>query len=262
MRSALFAFAAALSVFSGPAWSADKPFASADEVQSMITAKKSGPLASLAPYQAHLDVRTGPQSARANAKEAELIQIVQGRGTLILGGTRLPVEKGAAVFVPAGTSYRFTDIDGALASISIRMAGGDSPADPAKTKIFASVADVRALIAAGKNDTLVAVPPYRTVLQNRKEPQNALMHHHDAEFVYIAEGSGTFTVGGTLTDAKPTTPGNFSGSGITGGTPYKVAPGAVIFVPSDTPHQFSGITGVLISSDLHLPRGDDARTPR
>ncbi len=59
-----------------------------------------------------------------------------------------------------------------------------------------------------------------------------------------------------MNDPKPTTPGNFSAIGITGGAAYKVSPGAVIFVPANTPHEFSGISGQLISIDLHLPHAN------
>jgi mannose-6-phosphate isomerase-like protein (cupin superfamily) len=230
-----------------------KRYASADNVQAMIAAGRSGPLASLGPYHAVLDYRAGPDVLPIAQGQAELIYIVAGRGTLNLGGASLQLDKGAAVYVPANAAHQFTKVDG-LATISMRMPAG---AAPTEGKTFASAENFRTLIAGGKNTALVTLPaPYRDTLQIRKEPQPALLHQKDDEYVYIAEGSGVFTVGGTMNDPKPTTPGNFSAGSITGGTPYHVAPGAVIFVPANTPHQFSGISGELISIDLHLPRGD------
>ena len=234
---------------------AEKTYSSADDVQAMIATGKSGPLASFGPYQARLETHRTPQAAPVKQDQAELIYIVAGRGALTMGGMPLPLEKGAAIFVPANTAWQITKIDGSLSTISMRLPVGGN-ATESKAKTFASVDDFRALVAAGKNDTLVALPPYRDVFQYRKEPQNALLHQNDDEFVYIAQGSGTFTVGGTLNDPKRTTPGNSSGSGITGGTRHKVAAGTVIFVPANTPHQFSGISGALISIDLHLPHAN------
>jgi mannose-6-phosphate isomerase-like protein (cupin superfamily) len=248
--------AACFSILTVRAWGeAGKSYASADEVQAMIAAGKSGLLASLGAYKAELETRVAPQAAPMTQDQDELIYVVSGRGTLIMGGAPLPLEKGAAVFVPAKTEWQITKINRSLATISMRLpiSGGTTEE---KANTFASVKDFKGLVAAGKNDTLVALPPYRDVFQYRKEPQNALLHQQDDEFVYVAQGSGTFTVGGTLNDSKPTTPGNSSGSGITGGTSYKVAPGAVIFVPANTPHQFSGISGALISIDLHLPHAN------
>ena len=169
-----------------------------------------------------------------------------------MSGASQTLEKGVAYIVPADSAAQLTKAD-SLAIISIRLPG---EGDVSKAKLFASVADFQALVAAGKNDPLVSLPPLRDMFQYRKEPQNALVHTQDDEFVYIADGTGTFTMGGALVDPKPTTPGNSGGSGITGGTQYKVAPGAVIFVPANTAHGFSDISGVLISIDLHLPHAN------
>ena len=228
------------------------PYASADDVQAAIAAHRAGPLVSLGPYQARLDFPVA-QNAPVTDAQAQLVYVVAGAGALNFGGDPRVLEKGVTYIVPAGTAAQITKADG-LATISIRLPAGEAP-DDAKPKLFASVATFRALVAAGKNDPLVALPPLRDMFQYRKEPQNALMHSRDDEFVYVAGGTGTFTVGGTLTDPKPTTPGNTGGTGITGGTQYKVAPGALIFVPANTAHAFSGIAGVLISIDLHLPHG-------
>jgi quercetin dioxygenase-like cupin family protein len=254
MRSAIVTFAAAVWLAAAPSYGqTGESYASADEVQSMIAAHKSGPLVSLGLYRARLGYPAA-QAVAATQPQAELVYVVAGQGTLSVGGASRTLEKGVAYVVPANTAAQLTSADG-LATISIRLPAGEAPAD-GKAKLFASAADFGALVAAGKNDPLVSLPPLRDMFQYRKEPQNALMHTQEDEFVYIADGSGTFTVGGTLIDPKPTTPGNSSGTGISGGTHYKVAPGAVILVPANTPHQFSGISGVLISIDLHLPHAD------
>ena len=235
---------------------ASKVFASADQVQAMIGSRKSGLLASLGTYKANLITHIRAQTAAIKQKQVELIYVLAGSGALEVGGVSQQVAKGAAIFIPPNTPYQFTKLDGPLSTISILLPDVKAPSDSTNAKPFASVEDFHALVSAGKNDTLVALPPYRDVFQYRKEPQNALLHQNDDEFVYIADGTGNFTVGGILKDPKPTTPGNSSGSGITGGTSYKVAPGAVIFVPANSPHQFNGIAGAIVSIDLHLPHAD------
>jgi mannose-6-phosphate isomerase-like protein (cupin superfamily) len=254
MRFVFAALAAAAFALTTPSQAETTGYASADQVQSMIAAGRSGPLASLGSWHANLDVLTAPQAGSLTQAQAELIYVVGGRGTLVVSGVPLHLEKGAAVYVPANASRQISKVEGSLGIISIRLPAG---AVPAEAKTFASAQEFRAMIVGGKNTALVSLPaPYRDTLQIRKEPQLALLHEKDDEYVYIAEGNGTFTVGGAMNDPKPTTPGNFSAIGITGGTVYKVSPGAVIFVPANTPHQFAGISGQLISIDLHLPHGD------
>jgi mannose-6-phosphate isomerase-like protein (cupin superfamily) len=254
MRFIFATLAAAAFAMAMPSQAETTGYASADQVQSMIATGRSGPLASLGPWRANLDVLTSPQAVPLTQTQAELIYVSGGRGTVVVNGVPLPLEKGAAVYVPANASRQVSNVEGSLAIISIRLPAG---AVPAEAKTFASAQDFRAMIAGGKNTALVSLPaPYRDTLQIRKEPQLALLHEKDDEYVYIADGNGTFTVGGAMNDPKPTTPGNFSANGIAGGMTYKVSPGAVIFVPANAPHQFSGISGQLISIDLHLPHAD------
>ena len=254
MRVTFATLAAAAFACAAPSQAETSTYASADQVQSMIAAGKSGPLASQGPWRASLDVLTAPQAAPLTEAQAELIYVVGGHGTLIVSGTPLPLEKGAAVYVPANAAHQFSKVEGSLAAVSIRLPAG---AVPTEAKTFASAQDYRAIVAGEKNTALVSLPaPYRDTLQIRKEPQPALLHEKDDEYVYIADGSGTFTVGGRMNDPKPTTPGNSSATSITGGTAYKVAPGAVIFVSANTPHQFSDISGALISIDLHMPHAN------
>lgn len=42
----------------------------------------------------------------------ELYYVIEGRGTLEIEGTPIPVEPGQAVFVPAGADHRFTGYEG------------------------------------------------------------------------------------------------------------------------------------------------------
>src|SRR5258706_11713430 len=163
MRFIFAALAAAAFACAAPSQAETSAYASADQVQSMIAAGKSGPLASLGPWRTNLDVLTTPQAAPLAQAQAELIYVVGGHGTLIVSGTPLPLEKGAAVYVPANSAHQFSKVEDSLATISIRLPAG---AVPAEAKTFASVQDFRAIIAGGKNTALVGLPaPYRDPLQ-------------------------------------------------------------------------------------------------
>ena len=251
-------------------------FVSGDEIRAKIAANKNGhdTVLALPPYRLSLQYRTGEQTALMHKKDAELVFVLEGSGiftmggtldnakmvrpdnfsgTGITGGTPFKVEKGAVIFVPENTPHQFSGINGELDNFELHVPRVGQSGMDSQVKSLVSAEEVGKLIAAEKNDTLVAQPPYRVVLQYRTGSQTALMHQKDAEFVYILQGSGTFVIGGTLDGAKPTTPGNFSGTGITGGKRLSVEKGAAIFVPENTPHQFTDIHGVLVSADLHMP---------
>ncbi len=73
-----------------------KTFATAADVQKLIETAaarhREGTLtseyiAALAPYHVNLEYRTTPTAPAVHLKEAELIYVMQGSGTLIVGGT-------------------------------------------------------------------------------------------------------------------------------------------------------------------------------
>jgi len=88
-------------------------------------------LVSVPPYRAVLEYRANPTPASIHEKEDELISIVAGSGTMIIGGTlkdqtrrndtnlagsgieggkTYSVEKGAFLFIPAGTAHYFASM--------------------------------------------------------------------------------------------------------------------------------------------------------
>ena len=129
-------------------------------------------------------------------------------------------------------------------------------------KLFASTAEVDAALAKVRAErkpgnnvvVLVSVGPYPAQLEYRipGSPPSASVHKAQAEFIYIVAGGCTLITGGALVDPKDNGP-NMGGSGITGGTPRKVAKGDYIMVPPNTPHQYSDIQGELAMVTLHMP---------
>ena len=81
------------------------------------------------------------------------------------------------------------------------------------------------------------------MLHRDKAEVGSLIHERASETYYILHGSGSFTTGGSLGDAKPTDLTRLgAGPSLTGarqgGSSRKVGPGDVIIVPAGTPHGF------------------------
>jgi mannose-6-phosphate isomerase-like protein (cupin superfamily) len=131
-------------------------------------------------------------------------------------------------------------------------------------KLFSSSADITALAARAKAEIkpgqpILALPivvagSYRGSLEYRVAAAPASVHEQEAELFYVIEGSGTIVTEGKLTEERRTNPANLTGTGITGGTPRRVAKGDVILVPDNTAHWFSAVDGALTLMSVHIPK--------
>lgn len=129
---------------------------------------------------------------------------------------------------------------------------------------FASSADVQALIAKAKAEIkpgqasfvqpVLRLAPYRAVLEYRVAATPANTHPTDAEFVYVIQGGGEVTIGGTLIGGK-TVGNNVIGTGLEGGTARHISAGDLFIVPANTPHWFDRIDGTMVMLSMHLPKG-------
>lgn len=136
----------------------------------------------------------------------------------------------------------------------------------AAARLFASSADVKAMIAKAKaerkadqpnfSQPIVGLAPYSANLEYRVGNLNApaSTHMKDAELFVVIEGSGTAVTGGRLQNERHTNADNASGTGIEGGDSRKIAAGDIVLVPEGTPHWFTQIDGALVLMSLHLPR--------
>lgn len=135
----------------------DKTFTSAADVEAMIAKAKSErkpdqpnfnqPLLRLAPYAVNLEYRVEgiDTPATVHEKEAELIYVVDGAGTLttggklvgekrtnasnlsgtaVEGGTPRRISKGDYIFVPENTPHSFTRTQGRLVIMSVHVPRG------------------------------------------------------------------------------------------------------------------------------------------
>ena len=140
-----------------------------------------------------------------------------------------------------------------------------APATPPAPKLFASAADVTALIAKAKQERkpdqanfaqpIVQLAPYNANLEYRVAGinANASVHEREAEMFFVVEGAGTLVTGGKLKEERRTNPENLSGTGIDGGTRRRVSKGDYIMVPEGVPHWFGEIDGALVLMSIHLP---------
>ncbi len=148
-------------------------------------------------------------------------------------------------------------------------AAAQQPATPAAPpaaamKTFCSSADVQALLAKAKSEHkdgqaivaehVVQLAPYNANLEYRASVGPAAVHEKEAELMYVLEGSGTITTGGTLVNPTHTNPANLTGTAIDGGSAQKIAKGDFIFIPENTPHWINTIDGTITLISLHVPR--------
>ncbi len=109
-----------------------------------------------------------------------------------------------------------------------------------------------------------------------RKPGGAIEHSQITEVYHFISGNATFVTGGTIEDAKESSPdgvvvkvlnGPSTGGGIVdGGVSRKVGPGDVVVIPPNTPHWFSDITTdqivyLVVRVDPHkvLPAGYGAQ---
>lgn len=138
-------------------------------------------------------------------------------------------------------------------------------------KTFTSAEDVASMIAKAKNERkpdqanfiqpVLQVGSYRANLEYRVKGVDTTpnVHEQEAELIYVIDGGGTFTMGGTLRGQRRTNASNMTGSGIDGGTSRHIAKGDFIMVPENTAHGFTETDGTLVIMSLHVPGAGAAR---
>lgn len=115
--------------------------AKAEAAAKAGTQYNGGPLLFTAPYRANMEYRTAVGAAAVHESDAEMFVVIDGSGTLMLGGTMVnptrnganlsaattqggvahKLVKGDMVMVPANTAHWFSQIDGRLVLMSIHL---------------------------------------------------------------------------------------------------------------------------------------------
>jgi mannose-6-phosphate isomerase-like protein (cupin superfamily) len=124
-----------------PAQTDLKTFCSSADVQALIAKAKAErkdgqaivteKILSFAPYAATLEYRAIGGNAAVHEKDAEMMYVIEGSGTIVTGGRMngakidggqaRKVSKGDFLVVPQGTPHQFTGSDGNLVLMTIKM---------------------------------------------------------------------------------------------------------------------------------------------
>jgi len=143
---------------------------------------------------------------------------------------------------------------------------GTASAQQPVAKDFSSAADVQAMIEKAKKERkpdqanfiqpILQAAPYSVNLEYRVQgiDTNPNIHDVEAEIVYVVDGAGVLTIGGTLKDERRTNAKNRTGSKLEGGTPRRIAKGDYIMIPENTAHSFTQVEGRLVIMSVHVPR--------
>jgi mannose-6-phosphate isomerase-like protein (cupin superfamily) len=129
---------------------------------------------------------------------------------------------------------------------------------------YASAADVQGLLAKAKAERkegqvmvaehILTLAPYTVNLEYRPVEGAVAVHEKEAELVYVIDGTGTLTTGGTVVGEKRTNAANLSGTSISGGSAQAIGKGDLTIIPENTPHQFKPSGGPLVLMTFHVAR--------
>jgi mannose-6-phosphate isomerase-like protein (cupin superfamily) len=104
------------------------------------------------------------------------------------------------------------------------------------------LAAIKKALAGGETmgaGRVVNTEGYRINLIRRTAPAGAIVHADGHEVHHITEGAATLKTGGTVIRAQGQ-PGR-----IEGGREQRVAKGDVVFIPVNTPHQYTAVDGAV-----------------
>ena len=132
------------------------------------------------------------------------------------------------------------------------------------TNTFMNNKDIMALVDKAKAnrkgdaplvaEPILALAPYRAMLEYRPGISPAAVHEKDAELMVVLDGTGNIVTGGKLVEKKRTNANNLSGPSIAGGNSQAVVKGDMVIVPANTPHQVIPTGGApIVLMTLHVP---------
>ena len=143
-----------------------------------------------------------PGGDQGPSADDEVLYVLRGRGTAIIGGEPARLAAGTAAYVAAGTSWRVDEADGLeLLSVLVR---DPLPENGARHAVV-GVDEVEAGEAtAGRMFRLLVPCPSATQFVGYIPPGRAPDHYHRYdEVVYVLEGSGALHIDGESTPLRP-----------------------------------------------------------
>lgn len=106
---------------------------------------------------------------------------------------------------------------------------------------FVSAGGLQSLVTKTR-DGLVTAPvpsgPGATILMVRRDRDGEVEVHERMNDEFVVEtGHATVRVGGKVSGARQTGPGEWRGGSMSGGRAYQLSPGDVLWIPAGSPHQ-------------------------
>ena len=179
-------------------------------------------------------------------------------------GISIVLSLAAAAVVMAGRPSASTAIPSAGVRASVPAQAPSAQAAATVMKTFTTAAEIPSLLAKAKSEHnegqvmtaehMLSLAPYTVNLEYRPVEGAVAVHEKEAELVYVLDGTGTMTTGGTVVGEKRTNATNLSGTSIEGGTIQTINKGDVTIIPEGTPHQFKPAGGPLVLMTMHVPR--------
>ena len=145
----------------------------------------------------------GPHGERRDDERDEVLYVLEGGGTVAIGGETHSLESGTGVFVARGTPWRIESANGLLL-LSVLI---EEPL-PATESHAVLLGGERGPATAGREFTLLARPENGcasvTQFVGHIPPGRAPDHYHRYdEVVYVLAGEGAFHVGGESASLEP-----------------------------------------------------------
>lgn len=86
-------------------------------------------------------------------------------------------------------------------------------------------------------------PQHAGILLRRTKPGKAEVHATEVDVWYVIDGGCVLVTGGTVIASAQESPGQIRGTGISGGTEYKLGKGDFMRIPAGVPHWIKKIEG-------------------
>jgi mannose-6-phosphate isomerase-like protein (cupin superfamily) len=119
---------------------------------------------------------------------------------------------------------------------------GRAPARPKPLTEAVFIDHDKVAAAFMKGGNLVVAPDMTVLGSHRAVAGRVEVHDKETDVMYVIDGSANFITGGAMVGGKVSRPGQWFGTGITGGEMHHLTKGDMIIVPAGMPHWFKETT--------------------
>jgi len=243
-------------------------FASAQQITAALNKPENIPgggtsaeLANGSTYRVLVVRRTAPGFAEEHGVWADILCVISGGGLVVTGGSLVEatesaggelrgrtvtggeehrIAKGDVVTIPAGMPHWVRPIDGAEIVYLVLKASSRPSVGPSKAT-FVSASQIQSAVRGNSSDGLMAstfddTTAYSTEVVRRTAPGKADVHSSWTHVYWVLRGGGVLVTGGSLIAPHEYVPGEFLGSGISGGEEHHISAGDLVVIPAGVPH--------------------------